>query len=166
MPEKDARTAALATLIEYQRTGTFLNVLLSSRLAGSSLQRRDRALVTGLVQGAVRMKLTLDHVLAPFSNRPLGELDPGVCWALRLAAYQVMFMSVPDYAAVDQAARSTAELVAQYAVGYVNAVLRAFVRCYAAVPFPDKDTYPVGYLELRYSHPRWVVEMWMRELGF
>ena len=166
MPEQDARTAALATLIEYQRTGTFLNVLLSSRLAGSSLQRRDRALVTGLVQGAVRMKLTLDHVLAPFSNRPLGELDPGVRWALRLAAYQVMFMSVPDYAAVDQAARSTAELVAQYAVGYVNAVLRAFVRGYAAVPFPDKDTDPVGYLELCYSHPRWVVEMWMRELGF
>jgi 16S rRNA (cytosine967-C5)-methyltransferase len=165
MPSEDSRTTALRILTEYERTGTYLNVLLSSSLAGSSLERRDRALVTELVQGTVRMKLALDSALLRFSNRPVAELDAGVLWALRLGAYQVLFTSAPDYAALDATAAATAAVVEQYAVGYVNGVLRAFTRGDRAIGYPAKEVDPAGYLEVRYSHPRWVVEMWIRELG-
>jgi len=166
MPSEDSRTTALRILTEYERTGTYLNVLLSSSLAGSSLERRDRALVTELVQGTVRMKLALDSAVLRFSNRPVAELDAGVLWALRLGAYQVLFTSAPDYAALDATAAATAAVVEQYAVGYVNGVLRAFTRGDRAIGYPAREVDPAGYLEVRYSHPRWVVEMWIRELGF
>ena len=99
-----SRILALRILLDYQQRDVFVGSLLSSALEGSGLDRRDKALVTGLVQGTVRMKLTLDWVLKQFSNRPLESLDPGVIWALRLSAFQLMFMSVPGYAAVDMAA--------------------------------------------------------------
>lgn len=161
-----SRILALRILLDYQQRDVFVGSLLSSALEGSGLDRRDKALVTGLVQGTVRMKLTLDWVLKQFSNRPLESLDPGVIWALRLSAFQLMFMSVPGYAAVDMAATATAEVVGQHAVGFVNAVMRAFSRSYEKIAFPDREEDPAGYLETRYSHPRWVVEMWIRELSF
>jgi 16S rRNA (cytosine967-C5)-methyltransferase len=161
-----ARVTALQILTDYGLRDAFVGSLLSSRLRDSVLDRRDRALVTGLVQGTVRMKLTLDWALKEFSNRPLESLDPGVLWSLRLSAFQLMFTDVPDYAAVDLAARATAEVVGQHAVGFVNAVMRAFAKGYEAVPYPSAEDDPAGYLEVRQSHPRWVVEMWIRELGF
>lgn len=164
-PGIEARVLALGVLFEYQERDAFLGSVLSSGLGASDLDRRDRALVTELVQGTVRMKLALDWVLKEFSNRPLESLDPLVLWVLRLSAFQMMFMSVPDYAAVDMAARTTAELVGQHAVGFVNAVMRAFARGHEKVAFPLKEENPAAYLETRYSHPRWVVEMWIDELG-
>jgi len=166
MPPEDSRTTALRILDEYQRTETYLNLLLSSRLAGSDLERRDRALVTELVQGTVRMKLALDSAVGSFSRRPLEELDDAVLWALRLGVYQLLFTGAPDYAALDATASATAAVVGQYAVGYVNGVLRAFSRSDRSIGYPEAEADPAGYLQMRYSHPRWVVEMWIRELGF
>jgi 16S rRNA (cytosine967-C5)-methyltransferase len=143
-----------------------LGTLLSSRLEGSGLERRDRAFVTELVQGTVRMKLTLDWFIAPFSRRPLDSLDPVVLWSLRLAAYQAMFTAVPDYAAVDMAVSSAASASGKGSSGFVNAVMRAFVVGAGDVAYPDRETDPIAYLEIRYSHPRWVVEMWIDEMGF
>lgn len=161
-----ARAVALRTLIDYEKRDAYLGPLLSATLARSDLDRRDRALVTELTLGTVRMKLTLDHALAGFSNTPLADLEAGLVWSLRLGAYQVLFTDVPDYAAVDAGATATAEAVGRRAVGYFNAVMRAFVAGRESVAFPDPTKEPASYLESRYSHPRWVVEMWVEQLGF
>jgi 16S rRNA (cytosine967-C5)-methyltransferase len=160
-----SRSVALSALVDYESRDAYLGVLLSSRLDGSGLDRRDRALVTELVRGTVRMKLALDWALQPFSSRPLDTLDPEVLWALRLGAYQVMHMSIPDYAAVDMAANSVAEVAGRHAVGYVNAVMRAFAGGRADFAPPDREKDPAGYLSIVHSHPKWIVDMWIDELG-
>jgi 16S rRNA (cytosine967-C5)-methyltransferase len=165
MPGSRTRSIALSTLVDYESRDAYLGVLLSSRLEGSGLERRDRALVTELVRGTVRMKLALDWTLRPFSSRPFESLDPEVQWGLRLGAYQIMYMSVPDYAAVDMAASSVADVAGRHAVGYVNAVMRAFARGHTTVRFPDREKDPAEYISVVHSHPRWVVEMWIEELG-
>ncbi|PKQ28212.1 MAG: 16S rRNA (cytosine(967)-C(5))-methyltransferase RsmB [Candidatus Anoxymicrobium japonicum] len=166
VPGGDARALALLTLIDYEKRDAYPGALLSSRLGRSRLDRRDKAFVVELVQGVLRMKSTLDWMLAGFSRRPIETLDPGVRWALRLSAYQIRFTSVPDYAAVDMTARATAEVIGRHAVGYVNAVMRAFLKGFEDVRYPDKSKDQAGYLEARYSHPEWIAEMWVRELGF
>ena len=163
---ESARRCAYGVLAEYGRDGAFLNFLLASSLASSELDRRDRALVTELVQGTVRMKGALDWALTRFSNRALDTLDPGVLWILRLSAYQIMFTEVPDYAACDLAAALARSELGESAVGYVNGVLRALARGLESIDWPDRNSDPLSYLEVRHSHPRWVVEMWVRELGF
>jgi 16S rRNA (cytosine967-C5)-methyltransferase len=162
---EDARRCAYRVLIDYNLSDTYLNILLASSLAGSGLGRRDRALITELVQGTVRMKLTLDWAIGQFSNRGLGSLDPRILWILRMSAYQVMFTSVPDYAACDEAVNLTRHTVGEAAVGYVNGVLRALARGLDRIEWPDREREPVQYIEVRHSHPRWVVEMWLKELG-
>jgi len=166
MPGADSREIALQVLLDYQRKDAYLNTLLASRLGGSGLDRRDRAFVTELVQGTVRMLGTLDFTLGFFSDRPLDELDPWLLWILRIASYQVMFTLVPDYAACDTAVESAKGRVGQGKASYVNGVLRALIRGKDDVRYPDPREDPCGYLEARHSHPRWVAEMWIAELGF
>lgn len=161
-----ARRLALDILIEYHRKDAYLNVLLASRLERSELERRDRALVTELVQGTVRMRGNLDFSLARFTERPLDEVDAGILWLLRLAAYQVLFTSVPDYAACDIATGIASEKFGRSRAGYVNGVMRAFTRGKEGVEYADASKDPAGYLEAKYSHPRWICEKWVRELGF
>lgn len=163
---EDARGLALEVLLAYQRRDAYLNALLFSALSRSALDRRDRALVTELVQGTVRMLRTADWALEPFSNRDLSSLDPEVLWILRLSAYQLLFTDVPDYAAVDSGATLARSHSGAGAVAYVNAVLRALAAEKGSLTWPDPERDPAGYLEIRYSHPRWLAEVWLRELGY
>lgn len=161
-----SRRIAYQILSEYGRHGAFLNGLLASRLLESSLDRRDRALVTELVLGTVRMLGALDHFLSRFSSRTLESLDPAVLWILRLSAYQVIYTDVPDYAACDTATRLARSEAGGPAAGFVNGVIRALVRGAADVPWPDRDAEPISYLCARYSLPEWIAETWIEELGF
>jgi 16S rRNA (cytosine967-C5)-methyltransferase len=111
------------------------------------------------------MKLALDWAVGRFSSRELNSLDPRVLWVLRMSAYQVLFTSVPDYAACDLAANVTRRDIGEAAVGYVNGVLRALVRERDRIEWPSREIDPARYLEVRHSHPRWVVDMWRTELG-
>lgn len=166
MGGREARAAALRALVEYERRDAYLNLLLPSVLAEAGLQRRDRALVTEIVQGTVRMILALDWALARFSSRPLDSLEPGVRWLLRMSAYQLLYMSVPAYAVCDIAAEVARSELGERTVRFVHGVLRALARGLDSVEWPDRVTEPARYLEIRHSHPAWVVEMWIEELGF
>lgn len=166
LPGGSSRETALDVLLDYSRRDAFVPLLLSSRLSTSGLDRRDRAFTTELVQGTIRMKGTLDWALSAFSSRPLETLDGQVLWLLRLAAYQVLFTRVKDYAACDTAADIAGRRSGKGAASYVNGVIRALVRGKESLVYPNPRTEPVRYLETRYSHPGWIVEMWIRELGF
>ncbi len=166
MRGEQARAVALGTLTEYERRDAYLNLLLRSVLDQAGLDRRDSALVTELAQGTVRMMLALDWALSGFSSRPLSSLDPAVRWLLRMSAYQLLFMHVPDYAVCDIAASVARSEIGEKPVGFVNGVLRALARGRSTLKWPDREKDPIAYLEIRHSHPRWIVEMWVRELGF
>ena len=60
--------------------------------AAAELDARDRALATTLVFGTVQRLRTLDHVLARFVSRPLERLEPAALAALRLGAFQMLFL--------------------------------------------------------------------------
>lgn len=164
-PGEDARDLSLRMLVDYERRDAYLNLLLSSSLESSVLDRRDRAFVTELVQGTVRMKVTIDWALEKFSDRELDSLDPALLWILRLSAYQMLFMSVPDHAACDQGVRMALRRVGRGGAAYANGMLRSMARGRGDVTYPDPETDFAHYLQVKYSHPRWVVDMWIDEQG-
>ena len=164
-PGGDARDLSLRVLLDYERRDAYLNLLLSSSLESSVLERRDRAFTTEMVQGTVRMKGTLDWVLERFSDRELDSLDPALLWILRLSAYQMLFMAVPDHAACDQGARMARRHLGEGGAAYANAVLRSLARGREDLVYPDPENDFAYYLQVKYSHPRWVVDMWIDELG-
>jgi len=162
----DAREVALLTLNVCQRQGGWSDGALKKQLASAGLDSRDAALATQLCFGVVQNQLLLDFYLSNFSNIPLKRMEAKVVQALRLGAYQLLFMDkIPHSAAVN----SSVDLVKRHcknqrASGMANAVLRSLERSLDNLPIiPNGDM--IHYLSILYSHPEWLVKEYLLTLS-
>ncbi len=156
----DPRALAYSVLFDVEK-GSFADALLGRALERSSLAGADRDLATMLVYGTLARRLTLDHALAEYCNRPLGKMDLPALTLLRLGLFQIVFLDrVPDYAAVGSTV-AVAKQAAPWTASLVNAVLRRAAR-EGQPPLP-----PPGpqRLAVETSHPPWLIKMWQSELG-
>ena len=162
----DAREAALLTLNTCERQGGWSDGALKKQLAAAGLDGRDAALATQLCFGVLQNKLLLDFYLGKFSNIPLKRMEGKVVQALRLGAYQMLFLTrIPHSAAVDRSVALTrAHCKNPRAPGMVNAILRSLERSLDQLPtIPQED--PASYYGTLYSHPAWLVQELLDELG-
>lgn len=144
-------------------TDAYLNVVLDSAL--DELQpsdTRDSALATELCYGTTRRLLTLDSVLASFSDRRLETLEDRVLAALRIGVYQLFFTRVPRHAAVADSVEALKQLGLERAAGFVNAVLR---KAAALERLPEPSGDEAHRLALAHSHPHWLVTRWLAHFG-
>jgi len=119
----------------------------------------DRALATELAYGVLRNLGRLDHILKVFSKKPLSKLDTDVLTILRVGLYQLEFLDkIPPYAAVSESVRLTGEFGKRSAGGFVNGVLRAYLRNKDAVSYPDRSTDPGGFITAYHSLPLWLAK--------
>jgi 16S rRNA (cytosine967-C5)-methyltransferase len=146
-----SRGLALRALVAVDG-GARANAVVPELLGASRLAQRDRAFVTELVYGAVRMRRACDWLVDRHLRR---AVDPEIRAALRLGAYQLLVLQTPAHAAVS----ATVAEVAGPARGLVNAVLRRVAEDLAAGPpaWPDLAT------EL--SYPDWIVERLSADIG-
>ncbi|SPP91436.1 RsmB/NOP family class I SAM-dependent RNA methyltransferase [Bradyrhizobium vignae] len=94
-----------------------------------TLADRDRALMRRLVATVLRRLGTLGHVLSRLLDKGIPSDAPRAQSALLIGAAQILWMDVPDHAAVDLSVRlvQSDRRAARYA-GLVNAVLRRCAR--------------------------------------
>jgi 16S rRNA (cytosine967-C5)-methyltransferase len=160
----DARALAWDVLQRVE-AGEFADALLG-RIGDSGLERRDQALATRIVYGTLAWQGYLDHILAACSSRALSELEAPVRTLLRMALFQIVKLTrIPAFAVVDTAVELSKRHRRGSSRGLVNAVLRRAAREWRSVPLPPADTDRVAHLSVRLSHPSWLVELWMKELG-
>jgi 16S rRNA (cytosine967-C5)-methyltransferase len=135
---------------------------------------RDRSLAAEIATGTLRWRAALDAVIAAFAERPLSRLDPEVLDILRLSAYQLLHLDrIPPSAVVHDAVELARQKKKRSASGLVNALLRRVDRERNRLPLPARPTEPaadrtaaIDYLSVTLSHPRWLVERWLRRNGF
>ena len=155
-----AREAALRALVACEQQGAWSDGFLKKILRTAGLDSRDAALTTRLCFGVLQNRLLLDHYLGKLSTVKLEKMEPAVRNALRLGAYQVLFLDrVPDHAAVSEAvdlARKGSKN--PRSAGLVNGVLRSLVRQKDSLEPPEDPA-------VRYSHPRWLADLFTRRLG-
>jgi 16S rRNA (cytosine967-C5)-methyltransferase len=123
-----------------------------------ALADRDRALTRALVATVLRRLGTLRHLLALLLERGVPAQAPRVETALLIGAAQILFLDIPDHAAVDLAVRlAQADRHAAHYAGLVNAVLRRVARegaeRLAALDAPALDT------------PDWLMARWCAAYG-
>lgn len=162
----DAREAALLALNDCQRQGGWSDAILKKRLADGQLDSRDSALATQLCFGVLQNRLLLDFYLSHFSNLPLKRMEGRVVEALRLGAYQMIFLDkIPHSAAVNASVELTRKFCKNpRAAGMVNGILRNLERNIDNLPtIPQND--PASYLSTLYSHPAWLVGELLTALG-
>lgn len=124
----------------------------------ASLPERDRALTRRLVATVLRRLGTLRHLLGRYLERGIPADSPRVETSLLLGAVQILWLDVPDHAAVDLSVRlvQTDRRAARYA-GLVNAVLRRIAKN-AAHELRNTDTVVL-------DTPDWLMARWQRAYG-
>ena len=126
---------------------------------------RDRALATDLATGTLRWRGAIDYQLQRRSAKPLAKLDPPVLDALRLGAYQILFLErVPVSAVVNDSVDLVKGAAFTSASGFVNAVLRRLSRERDSLTWPDRSNL-VEHLAVVHSHPGWLVARWLARYG-
>jgi 16S rRNA (cytosine967-C5)-methyltransferase len=158
----------LAVLVEVERRGIQADAELERRFRRTTLDQRERALALELVYGVLRHRATLDWRLSSLANRPLTRLPLGVTVALRLGAYQLLYLDrIPHSAAVNESvslAKSEDRPGSNHWSGFANAVLRALLRRPAPAP-PSLEADPVEALAILHSCPTWLVARWLNRHG-
>jgi 16S rRNA (cytosine967-C5)-methyltransferase len=164
-PSITPRSLALATLRRVEERGAYADATLGAQLERAELSPADRALATRLVYGTLAWRGRLDWHLAQVCTTPPESLDPWLRVILRLGLFQILFLDrIPAHAAVDTSVDLARGFKHGAATGLVNAALRRAAVDPGALTLPDPAADPVEARAIRWSHPRWLVEHWAREL--
>ena len=152
-----AREVALDIVRRVTDEGAYSNLALRRTLDHARLSERDAAFASELAYGTLRRLLPIDHALAPLLDRPLETAPKPARAALRLGAYQLLYLRVPPHAAVSE----TVALVDARQRGFVNAVLRRL----STAPTVEAGGSTDHAIALRTGLGAWAVRELQRLLG-
>ena len=157
-----ARKAAFAVLMAVERGQSHSDDLLRGK-AINALSFPDRHLSTALVLGVLRWQLVLDAQIRALLAKPNARLDREVMIALRLGAFQILFLDrIPARAAIDESVELAKQAGHRFASGMVNAVLRKL----GAQPALDLNALLAGVANAPTTPmPTWMVDRWTEFYG-
>ena len=170
-PEKVDKVRAVAAeiLAKVETRKAYADFLLDHALKSKGLSRRDSALLTEITYGTLRWRGKIDAYLKQRLRRPLESTDPFIRNLLRTTLYQILMLDrIPNYASVNAAVDVAKLHCGGQAAGFVNAVLRGYLRDKESerlVPRPDSNTAPLAKVSEYWSHPQWLVKRWRACVG-
>jgi 16S rRNA (cytosine967-C5)-methyltransferase len=156
-----ARKAAFQILLAVERGQSHSDDLLRGKQV-SKLSAADRNLATALVLGVLRWQIRLDEQIKTLLKKPNARIDAEVLIALRLGAYQLLFLDrIPARAAIDESVELAKQAGHRFASGMVNAVLRKL----SSAPRLEYEAASAAELAKSMAHPLWMVERWVETYG-
>ncbi len=141
--------------------GGYANIVWPKILATAGLSEQDTAFATELAYGSMRRFGQWSAILERASNRTASGVQPEVWWLLVLGTHQLLAMSTPVHAAVNEMVALAKSLGYSRASGFVNAVLRRVSeRELDQWVEIVTDSAPSEHAAwgLRLAHPEWIVE--------
>ncbi|MDQ6766303.1 MAG: 16S rRNA (cytosine(967)-C(5))-methyltransferase RsmB [Candidatus Eremiobacteraeota bacterium] len=127
---------------------------------------RDRALLTQLVYGTLKMRRALDWSLAAYLKRPITTLSPELLWTLRLGAYQLLYLEkIPAHSAVDESVKLARRTGHAGTAAVANAVLRKLAVTPTRPPAPKPGDPPSVFGQWA-SLPDWLALHFTERFGF
>ncbi len=163
MSATPARRAAFSVLRRVFEDDAYADRALAAAVEG--LDPRERAFAQQLAYGSVQRMRTLDHAIDTLGRRPVRKLDPPVRAALRLGAYQVIYLdAVPARAAANESVELVRGAGLERAVSFTNAVMRRLAEGGRALVRTLPEATP-REAALRHSYPDWVAETFWRDFG-
>ena len=165
MPISPARATAFDILLRVDQQDAYASELLhSSRM--EALSPADRALTTEVVMGTLRWRSRLDEALAAASARSLARMDAEVLTALRIGAYQLLYLNrIPAHAAINDSVELVKRAHKRSAAPFANAVLRKIVATKVERSSEISTACSPDLLARESAHPEWLVERWIGEFG-
>ncbi|MEG1448013.1 MAG: 16S rRNA (cytosine(967)-C(5))-methyltransferase RsmB [Oscillospiraceae bacterium] len=148
---KTARQIAVELLLEVNNNGGYSNIVLDKALKNSEIPKEEKGFCSALFYGVLENKLLIDHVIKKYSKVKINKISKEVMEILRISIYQLLFMeNIPISAVVNEGVKLTKTFRVASASGFVNAILRGFIRDEKKIPFIDKKHID-SYLSVKYS---------------
>jgi 16S rRNA (cytosine967-C5)-methyltransferase len=160
---QNPRQISIQILGQRRVNGEFTETLLERMLANAKLSAPDRGLCQEIVYGCVRWQAALDFLISKKTNGreqkiPLQNL-------LRTGLYQIFWLDkIPAHAAVHETVEIAKQLGFGPQAGFVNAVLRGYLREFDATKKILADL-KISNPAIGFSHPQWLVEKWRKRFG-
>lgn len=153
-PAKLRATAAqiLASLLNQQGSLASLLPRASDDAGEQALNESQAALLRELCFGTCRWYHQLEGVLQQLLDKPLRKKDTDIHCLLLCGLYQLKFLRLPDYAAINETVDACVVMKKNWAKGLINGVLRQYQRMLA-----DPDQAESDNETMRYSHPGWLI---------
>lgn len=121
-----------------------------------NLPARDRNFCRMLVSTSLRRLGQIDDLIEKSEDKP-GHKNITLQNILRLGVCQIVFMDVPDHAAVDTSVRLADAAEMDKQKGFVNAILRNIARTGKEL-LSRQD-------EARINTPEWLLKIWIEDYG-
>jgi 16S rRNA (cytosine967-C5)-methyltransferase len=153
-----ARAVSLDLLDKVLNQKQPLDALLDLHAAFKGLPSRDKGFCRMLVSTTLRRLGQIDLIIRGCEDKPGGaEAVRVVHNILRLGAAQILFMNVPDHAAVDTSVRLIEAQKMDRQKGFVNAILRNIARNGRELLARQDET--------RLNTPDWLLKTWIEDYG-
>lgn len=121
-----------------------------------TLTVRDRGFCRMLVSTCLRRLGQIEDIITKASDQP-GRTSTQLAHVLRLGVTQILFMDVPDHAAVDTSVRLAEALDMGKQKGLVNGILRTVTR--------SGQEWLSRQDASRLNTPEWLLKIWIEEYG-
>lgn len=130
------REAALNSLIKWESQSSFSNIEINTVVSRQKAEKNDISLYTLLFLGVIEKKILLDSIIDEYSKIPASKIELSTKNILRLGLYQLLFTDkIPEYSAVSE----SVNLADKRSKGFVNAILRSFIRAGKKYSLPDDE---------------------------
>lgn len=148
--------SAYSILYKVYIKNSYLSVELNSTLNNQDSDI-NKGLVTKLAYGVVERDIALNYIVGQFvSKTPSDE----ILLILKLGVYAGIFLnSIPKYTIVNELVELSKKFD-KNASGFVNATLKNILN--GKINFPDKEKDLMEYLSVKYSYPKWLLEMLLK----
>lgn len=157
------RKTAFDVLLAIERDKAYSNLTLNRLIDERNID--NGPFVRELVYGVSENKIFLDYHLDRLIPSGIKKVKIKETVILRMGLYQLMFMnSVPVYAAVNESV-NLARKVCRGREGFINGVLRGYLKRKEQIELPSKKENFTDYLSVKYSFPKWIINMWKSQFG-
>lgn len=159
------RKIASEILYDIEKNSAYTNISLTKAFNNfPELKAFERGFISELVHGVTEHRITIDYIISQFSNIKLNKINLKLLICLRMGIYQILHMDkIPESAAVNESVKLAKKFGGQRGGGFVNGVLRNFIRNKDDIKFPDNEN---EFLSVYYSYPIEIIDLFLSEFGF
>ena len=158
-----ARIIACQSLIKWAESKNDPHQIIISRI-NNSVKPEDAAFARELFFGTIKLKRKIDYCYSQYVTSKDVELK--LKQVLRLGFYQlIQTVNIPEYAVVSETVDLAKQFCSQKQTGFINAVMRNYLRQPDRVKLPDIENDPAKYLGIEYSYPDWLVKRYLNRFG-
>lgn len=159
---KNIRYIVLKNLLNLDDNKSYSNIVLNNAIKKENLEKRDASFCTAIFYGVLEKKLFLDYIIEKYSKTPLKKISKPTRYILYIGLYQILFMDkVPNNAAVNESVNLCKKIKEFSSSGFVNGILRFFLRNNCETYIKDLKNDYVSYLSIKYSLYKWIVELFL-----